>query len=213
MGMITPALAQLVGGDRALALTLVVISSFAAPFYLPFFLKIVGGTVVELNTLRMMLNLGKLIFIPFIISLVVRKWTPGIIRKSIHLHPALSVILLFFVLAGVSARGGNYVRGNFETAALFLFLAVLFCSFLTGSGYFGFWFVDREKRLGLAVSVPYMNIALAIVIAAEYFSTRVLIFSIMYEVPINLLPVLVRRLRIRSDRLNDDLRSGTGTDD
>ncbi len=198
VGMITPALTQLVGGDRAFVLTMVTLTSFAAPFYLPYLIKFVAGTKISLDALAMMFSLVKLIFIPFVISLIIRRWWKGLIQKTSHTYSAVSVLLLVPVLLGVSAKGAPLIQGNWPMAFSYLGIAVVLCGIFAVLGFGFFWFLDRGKRFGLAISVAYMNLAMSIVIASTYFSLEVVIFCIMYEIPANLLPVVLRRLAGRN---------------
>jgi predicted Na+-dependent transporter len=195
VGMITPALSQLIGADREFVLSIVVITSFAAPFYLPFLIKLVAGAHISVDPVSMMFSLIKLIFIPFAVSLVVRKWGKRFIDTTKHFHSALSVLLLIFVLLGIVAKGAPHIRDNWTVSVGFLGMSVVFCAALAGLGFGLFWFLSKEKRFGLAVSVPYMNLAMSIVIAAVYFRPDVLLFCIMYEVPVNLLPVILRGIK------------------
>ena len=48
--------------------------------------------------------------------------------------------------------------------------------------------------MGLAVSIPYMNLGLSIGIALKFFSPRVLLICVIYQVPVILLPVILRRI-------------------
>jgi bile acid:Na+ symporter, BASS family len=193
-GMITPALSQLIGGDRAFVLALLLITSFTAPFYLPFLLKLIAGTRVALNPLEMMFSLAKLIFIPFVLSLLIRRWGRGAIEKTKHIHGTVSILLLFLIVVGVSAQGASIVRENWTTAVGYLGITTVFAALLAGFGLWLFWFLDRPKRFGLAISIPYVNMALTIVIAATYFSPEIVLFCVVYEVPANMLPVILRRV-------------------
>jgi bile acid:Na+ symporter, BASS family len=195
VGMITPALSQLIGADREFVLSIVVITSFAAPFYLPFLIQLVAGARISIDPVAMMFSLIKLIFIPFIISLVVRKWGKRLVDRTRHFHSALSVLFLILVLLGVMAKGAPHIRGSWSASLGFLGISLVFCAVLAVLGFGLFWFLPKEKRFGLAVSVPYMNLAMAIVIAAAYFRPEVLLFCIMYEIPANLLPVILRGIQ------------------
>lgn len=199
VGMITPALSQLIGADREFVLSIVIITSFASPFYLPFLIKLIAGTHISVDPVAMMFSLIKLIFIPFAVSLIIRKWGKRFVKTTEQYHSAFSVLLLILVLLGIMAEGAPHIRQDWALSLGSLGISVLFCAVLSGLGYGLFWFLPRRKRFGLAVSIPYMNLAMSIVIAASYFSPAVLLFCIMYEVPVNLLPVLLRRMKQGAD--------------
>jgi BASS family bile acid:Na+ symporter len=192
-GMITPALTGLIRGDTAFVLALVVVSAFIAPFYLPFFISLVGRAHIELDTLGMMITLAELIFIPFAASLPARRFGKKLIRRTEPMHGAVSILLLFFALVGIGARGSGYVIANPRYALLALAVAVPLCALLMVLGYFGFPFLSKARRMGLAVAIPYMNIGLSVGIALKFFSTRVLLICVIYQLPVILLPVILRR--------------------
>lgn len=200
VGIITPALAGLVGGDRAFVLALVIITAFAAPFYFPFLIKIIVGTRIEIDAVGMMFTLAKLVFIPFAASLVLRKWGKKLIDRTRHLHGAVSIFLLFFVILGVCARGAPVLRSSWTAALQYFGLSIPFCILLAGLGFFLFWFLRRDRRIGLAVAIPYMNMAMTIVIASEFFTPQVVLFCVVYEIPVNILPVILRSLVNRNNK-------------
>lgn len=200
VGMITPALSQLIGADKEFVLSIVVLTSFASPFYLPFLIQLIAGARIEVDAPGMMLSLVKLIFIPFVISLFIRKAGRRFIERTKAYHSSFSILFLILVLLGVSAQGAPYVRENVQNSAALLGAAVGLCVLLSGLGFALFWFLSRERRFGLAVAIPYMNLAMAVVIASQYFAAPVLLFCIMYEVPVNLLPVILRIIKRRPPR-------------
>ena len=202
VGMITPALSQLIGADREFVLSIVVITSFASPFYLPFFIKLIAGAYISVNPVSMMFSLIKLIFIPLAVSLIIRRWGKRVIEKTGHFHSSVSVLLLILVLLGIMAEGAEHIRENWTESLTYLVISVAFCAVLAGLGFGLFWFLSKEKRYGLAVSVPYMNLAMSIVLAAAYFRPEVLLFCLMYEVPANLLPVLLRGVKRPSEKVH-----------
>ena len=193
-GMITPALTDLIRGDTAFVLALVVVSAFIAPFYLPFFIGLVAGAHLELDTVGMMITLAELIFIPFFASLPARRFGKRIIRRTEPMHGAVSILLLFLVLVGIGARGSGYITAHPRYALFALAVAVPLCALLVAVGYFGFPFLSKPRRMGLAVAIPYMNLGLSVGIALKFFSTRVLLICVLYQLPVILLPVILRRL-------------------
>ena len=65
---------------------------------------------------------------------------------------------------------------------------------LTLAGYVLFPRLDRKKRIGLSVSTLYVNAGLTIVLAARYFPVEVMILCLLYELPVNIFPGIIRRV-------------------
>jgi BASS family bile acid:Na+ symporter len=190
-------------GDTAFLLVQLVISSLLTPFLFPLMLKLVAGAVISLDTMDMMVMLMKLIFIPFVLSLLLRKFGPSIIEETKHRYGGISVLLITILLLGIVAKGSPTIKGRLLESLPEIGLAFLLGLFLIASGYFPFLFLEKEKRICLALGNLFMNVGLTLVIASQYFSADVVLFCLVYELPANTLPVAMQRLFAEK-------KSGTG---
>ena len=189
---VSPTLTRICGGNGEFALVILVLTALISPFTLPATMKLFTGIALEIDFLEMTKTLFQMIFIPFLISLGLRRFFPGGVEKSkIHLGP-WSVLLVFILILGLMAHGADDIRENLNLVPAYL-AAALGLGVVQGlSGALLLIFLDRKRRISLAVGLIYVNVGLSIVLAAKYFSTPVLVFTLLYEVPANLFPGLVR---------------------
>ena len=194
VAVISTTLTELLSGDTVFILILVILSSLIAPFQLPFVLRLYAGKEIGIDAVSMMVTLIKIVLVPFAISILIKLLLPGIVKKTVHSYGAVSILLIFFLRRGVIASGSGYIRSSFSQVPIMLALAYGFGALSALLGYWVFFFLPRDRRTGLSVSVLYMNIGLSVVIAAKYFSPLVLLFCVLYQLPANTIPVFIRRL-------------------
>ncbi len=193
VAIIAPTLTNIVKGDTAFVMLLVVVTTLIAPLHLPLMMKVIAGETIQIDVRGMMLTLLQLIIVPFAITLLLKKIARKPIKRALPYLNAISVLLIACLIAGVIAKWAFKIEEHIELILPFFIIAYALDIFLACFGYFGFWFFSKEKRIGLAVAILYMNIGLDIVIASEFFSSQVLLFCIVFELPINTLPIAIKR--------------------
>jgi BASS family bile acid:Na+ symporter len=189
---VSPTLTRICGGNAEFALVILVLTALISPFSLPATIRLFTGIALEIDFLGMAKTLLQMIIIPFFISLGLRRLFPrGVEKSKFHFGP-WSVLLVFILILGLMAHGAEDIRENLVLVPSYL-AAALGLGILQGlTGAFLLFFLDRKRRISLAVGLIYINVGLSIVLAVKYFSTPVLVFALLYEVPANLLPGLVR---------------------
>ena len=201
---VSPTLTGIIGGDTEFTLLTQVIQTLLAPFYMPFLLLLIAGETINLDALSMMKTLIILIIIPFCISLAARSLLRPVILKTGKYYGAITIILITVLLMGLLAGIAAPVREAPEEALKMSASALLLGILLMLAGWFGFFFLDRRKRLGMAVGNLYMNIGLTAVIAAGFFSPGVMMLVLMYELPANLYPAILGRVKLFRVDLHKD---------
>ena len=192
---ISPTLTKILKGDTEFILLVQIIMTLTAPLYMPFLIFLIAGAEIELNILQMMKTLVFLILIPFGISLVIRPLFPGAVKKTKKYFGAVTILLIALLITGLIAGAAAPITAEPLKALPMTGISVLLAVILILSGWFGFFFLDRKKRIGISVSNLYMNIGLAAVVASGFFSDTVVLFVLIYELPSNLLPQLLGRLK------------------
>lgn len=198
VAIISPTLTQLVRGDSAFILMLVVVSLLLAPLYMPLMMYLVAGSKIQLELGSMMITLGKLIVVPFFAALVIKRVAGKTVPRISPYFNAVSVILITILIMGIVAKWSFKIRADVDLVLPFAVIAYLYDGILALFGYFGHWFLDRKKRVGLVMAILYMNLGLSIVIASEFLSPEVLLFCVVFELPVNTLPMVVKRLAARN---------------
>lgn len=193
-GVSTPALTDILKGNISLAMSIVVVTQLIAPFTVPLLFWIVGTTGLEINKLQVFKDIAILVFVPLILSQVLKRYFPVTINKNLHLVTSSNIILLFaFVYVAISSQSDiildNPVSLIWKTVILYLVFIILHCI-----GYLLCYKENKENKIALAVTSAYMNNGLAIVLAATYFGPEILVLMVLSEIPWNTLIGPFRRI-------------------
>lgn len=183
----SPSLTDILKGNIPLAMSIVLVTQLIAPFTVPFLFWLIDLKGMQLNELLMLRDMAILVFVPMIISQLVKRYFPMVIARNQHFLTSTNILLLSaFVYIAVSSQR-DHIIGNpgglvWKTAVLFLVFFILHII-----GYYLFRKKSKADRISLAVTSAYMNNGLAIVLAATYFSPAILILMVLSEVPWNTL--------------------------
>lgn len=193
-GVSTPALTDLLKGNISLAMSIVIVTQFIAPFTIPFLFWMIGTKGLEINKLLMFRDIAILVFLPLILAQVIKRYFPEAIKRNQHLFTSANVILLFaFVYVAISSQR-NIILDNplsliWKTVLLYMVFILLHAT-----GYFISYRDNKENRIAMSVTAAYMNNGLAIVLASTYFSPEILVLMVLSEIPWNTLLAPFKRV-------------------
>jgi BASS family bile acid:Na+ symporter len=186
-GVSTPVLTEIAKGNISLSMSLVIVSQLLAPFTVPLLFWLVDINSLTINKLLILKDIAILVFLPMIISQIVKRFLPRTIAKTQHLFTSANVFLLFsFVYIAISSQR-NVILEN--PTGLIWKIAVLYLVFILLHiiGYIICPRETRENRIAVAIGAAYMNNGMAIVLAASYFKPEVLVLMVLSELPWNTL--------------------------
>ncbi len=186
-GVSTPVLTDIVKGNISLSMSLVIVSQFVAPFTVPLLFWLVDINSLTINKLLILKDIAILVFLPLIVSQIVKRLLPLTIEKTQHLFTSANVFLLFsFVYIAISSQR-NVILEN--PTGLIWKIAVLYLVFILLHiiGYMISYKEIRENRIAIAIGAAYMNNGMAIVLAASYFKPEILVLMVLSELPWNTL--------------------------
>lgn len=186
-GVSTPVLTDIAKGNISLSMSLTIISQLLAPFTVPLLFWLVHIESLTINKLLILKDIAILVFLPMIISQIVKRYLPGTITKTQHLFTSANVFLLFsFVFIAISSQR-NVILEN--PTGLIWKIAVLYLVFvlLHIIGYMICPKETRENRIAVTIGAAYMNNGMAIVLAASYFKPEILVLMVLSELPWNTL--------------------------
>lgn len=193
-GVSTPALTDILKGNISLAMSIAVVTQMIAPFTVPLLFWIVGITGLEINKLQVFKDISVLVFVPLILSQVIKRYFPGTINKNLHLITSSNIILLFAFVYIVISNQSDMLLDN--PLSLIWKIVVLYLVFilLHVIGYLIQYKENKENKIALAVTSAYMNNGLAIVLASTYFGPEILVLMVLSEIPWNTLIAPFRRI-------------------
>lgn len=193
-GVSTPALTDILKGNISLAMSIAVVTQMIAPFTVPLLFWIVGITGLEINKLQVFKDIAVLVFVPLILSQVIKRYFPVTINKNLHLVTSSNIILLFAFVYIVISNQSDMLLDN--PLSLIWKIVILYLVFilLHVIGYLIQYKENKENKIALAVTSAYMNNGLAIVLASTYFGPEILVLMVLSEIPWNTLIAPFRRI-------------------
>jgi len=186
-GVSAPVLTDIARGNISLSMSLTIVSQLLAPFTVPFLFWIVDVNSLTISKLLILKDIAILVFVPMIISQVVKRFLPLTIKTTQHLFTSANVFLLFsFVYIAISSQR-NVILEN--PAGLIWKIAVLYLVFilLHVIGYMICPKENKENRIAITIGSAYMNNGMAIVLAVSYFKPEILVLMVLSEIPWNTL--------------------------
>ncbi len=201
-GMTAPLLTEIVKGKQSLALILTVSTSLLAPITAPLMIKFLIGANIDVSFFDMFWLLAKVIYIPFVLAQIVKKFWQNSIDKVSNLLKPLSVILLGLLIMVIVAKQADTILESLKNGGEYLiYLGLLFGFFflLHFLGYFScFWEKEKRYRITVVVCLTYMNFTLAIELANNFFTEpNVIIPVVLSVIPWSIMFIPFKRIMLK----------------
>jgi len=182
-GVVSPFFSLMVGADTPLVLSMVVITSFLVPFTLPFLVKTLAGSNLEISLLSMTRLLSMVVFIPILLVEAVRRWAPHILNRLEEQRYAASLVLFAMTNLGVFARYSDYLRSDPIAVIASLGVAVLLAAVCFWAGLAYTWGKPLEEQLSVIICFYVMNNILVLVFSSEFFGPLETVVAAVYSIP------------------------------
>ncbi len=190
--MATPGLLLVLNGNIKLGMIISVITNLITPITLPLVLLYSIGVNVQLDVLHMMIFLGIIVFLPFLLAFLSRKFLPKfadfVIEKS---APIISIHLFLFNIC-VIAPFANLILSNLARSYS-LFIFVLAFSFILHviAIILSIWKKQKSFIVTNIIIFAYFNVGFSIVLSGQYFNKTTTLLCVLYEViwAIGLIPL------------------------
>jgi len=193
-GVSSPTLTDIVKGNTSLSLSITIFTSLAAPFTVPFLFRFVNLQTMSLNIYEIFKDLIILVFVPLIISQILKKVFPGKINNIKHLFTPVNIIILFIIVYASIGSQRNLILDNFVDIIWkigFLYLVFILLHII---GYLIAFKQNKENKIAISIWATYVNNGMAIVLAALYFEPAILVLMVLSEIPWNTLLGPFRRV-------------------
>ena len=165
------------GGDPALGLAAILVSTMAAPFTIPLTLQALLGQVVEVDAARMMGEMAVSIALPALLGTTANSVTRGRVARELSpvLAPAAKIALVLVILSN-STGVAPYVRAlTPQLVGVTLFIGGFAAfGYATGLVVAHLWGRPDEQVASMTYLVGMRNISAGAVIAGEYFPGEVM---------------------------------------
>ncbi len=180
----SPVFTDILGGSTALCVSIYLVAYLTAPVTVTLVMGAAAGKAVNLWGLFGAVLV--LIFVPMGLAQAGRRWCRAWIDRNQHHFSGVNLLVAtFLIFAIVSSQAVQFradpVRIGWVVAGLY----VLFAG-LHGIGYVLIWWRPDPDRLAVSISTAYMNTALAVVLAYQFFADAlpaVVLVAVASEVP------------------------------
>ena len=191
-GVVAPMISNMVRGNSALVLVVVVITSALAPFTLPALIKIIVAKEVAISFMSMLQMLATVIFIPIIVVEIIRYLIPRLVVPILKIQFPVSLLLFVLINLGVFYRYAPFFKKEpsviFMATVVVFVLAAIYC--VVGILFFRKGSV--ENQLAGAVMLGNLNNVLVIVFSSEFFGPVEPLVASMYMIPFFVIVIPLR---------------------
>lgn len=165
------------GGNIHLSLALILLDTLLSPFIVPLVLRVLIGSVVQLDMLSMMVELIWMVAIPATLAMLLNQATHGWAEQTLKPRVSLLSKAALFVLVVANATGCAPFLRNLN-GTLVLVIGLIFGLCLTGflMGYLcaRLLKLDFPTTSTVTINSGMRNNSIGIVLAAEFFPPDVL---------------------------------------
>lgn len=186
-GTASNVIAYLARGDVALSVSMTACSTLLAPLATPAIVWLLAGKSVDVDTVKMFLDIVKIVIAPIVVGVAANELLPCFAARIRRAMPAFSAVVVAVIVAGVVAAGAERIR---TTAGLVALAVVLHngLGLALGWGVGRLFRMDAARRRTLAIEVGMQNSGLAVSLAAMHFAAMPLaavpgaLFSVWHNV-------------------------------
>ena len=147
-------------GNLALSVAMTSLSTLLAPVVTPLLLLLLAGQWLPVDPLSMFKSIVQVIIVPIVLGLLIQRFFPGAVAKSVSVVPIISVVAILIIVAAVtSANAGNVASSGLIVLSL--------CSLHNGFGLLLGYLTDLElglnenDRRAISLEVGMQNSGLA----------------------------------------------------
>jgi BASS family bile acid:Na+ symporter len=174
-------------GDLALSVGMTATSTILAPLLTPLLVWLLAGTMVEVDTVGMLLSILYVVIAPIIGGLLCQRYLPQTTRKVVPYLPAFSTLMITMVVGIVVSHTADKLMAGGMIVILVVILHNL-SGLAIGYSIGKLLSLKREKRIALSIEVGMQNSGLASSLAVLHFAAYPLatipgaIFSVWHNI-------------------------------
>ncbi len=191
-GVVAPFISNLVRGNSALVLVVVVITSALVPFTLPFLIRAIAAGQTDISLPAMVRMLVTVIFVPILAVEAVRYFAPRLLAGVQKVRYPVSLALFAVINLGVFSRYAGLFRTEPAEILMCTVVAFALMAIFCTAGIIFFWKMKVEDQLAGAVMMGNMNNVLVIVFASAFFGALEALVAAIYIVPFFVLVLPLR---------------------
>ena len=186
-GTASNVITYLAKGDLALSVGMTATSTLLAPLLTPLLVWLLAGTMVEVDTIGMLLSIIYVVIAPIVVGLIFQRYLPKFTRSVVPYLPAFSSIAIAFVVGIIVAHNADRLLVGGLIVVLVVILHNL-CGLSLGYAIGRFLGLAEPKKRAISIEVGMQNSGLASSLATLHFAAFPLatipgaIFSVWHNI-------------------------------
>lgn len=186
-GTASNVITYLAKGDLPLSVGMTATSTLLAPLLTPFLVWLLAGTMVDVDTLGMLLSIVYVVIAPIVVGLLCQRFLPQLTAAVTPYLPAFTSLAISFVVGiVVSHNADRLLLGGTMVVLVVMLHNVL--GLLLGYAVGSMLRLRHEKRVALSIEVGMQNSGLASSLAVMHFAAYPLatipgaVFSVWHNI-------------------------------
>jgi bile acid:Na+ symporter, BASS family len=177
-GTASNVMVYLAKGNVPLSIAMTSVSTLLAPIMTPLLLLLLAGQWMPVDTVAMFKSIIQVIILPIILGLIIKKFFPVAVEKSLTVLPLISVAAIITIVSAV-------VSGNAATIAASGFLIFTAVMLHNGFGLLLGYFaakaagLDEVNRRAISIEVGMQNSGLGVALATAHFGPLAALPSVL----------------------------------
>ena len=191
-GVTAPAFTNVFGGNVALALVLLILSSFLTPIVLPLLSGLLMTEVLEIDQFKLFSTLFITVIFPYLIHLPFRKNLN--VKTWMQNHDSfISIVGIALIFSLAIAEYKSVLLS--QPALIIPFFLIILAAFIVLylAGWSIFYKASKPNKIAMLFNSGANNVALGVVISFLYFPAKTGIFFIVCEIVWVLILIPVKR--------------------
>lgn len=186
-GTASNVITYLAKGDLALSVGMTATSTLIAPLITPLLVWLLAGTMVEVDTIGMLLSIVYVVIAPIAVGLVFQRYLPKFTKSIVPYLPAFSSVVIAFVVGIVVSHNADRLLVGGMIVVLVVMLHNL-CGLSLGYIIGRLLGLADAKRRAISIEVGMQNSGLASSLATLHFAAYPLatipgaIFSVWHNI-------------------------------
>ena len=201
-GTASNVITYLAKGDLALSVGMTATSTLLAPLLTPLLVWLLAGTMVQVDTIGMLLSIVYVVIAPIAVGLVFQRYLPKFTRSVVPYLPAFSSIVIALVVGIIVAHNANRLLVGGLIVVLVVMLHNL-CGLSLGYIIGRLLNLEGPKRRAISIEVGMQNSGLASSLATLHFAAYPLatipgaIFSVWHNISGALVAAVFKRSALK----------------
>lgn len=186
-GTASNVITYLAKGDLALSVGMTATSTLLAPLITPLLVWLLAGTMVEVDTIGMLLSIVYVVIAPIVVGLIFQRYLPKFTKSTVPYLPAFSSIVIAFVVGIVVSHNADRLLVGGMIVVLVVVLHNL-CGLSLGYIIGRLLGLADAKKRAISIEVGMQNSGLASSLATLHFAAYPLatipgaIFSVWHNI-------------------------------